>query len=165
MSEKSSPDRYDDETLWDDAITLEPEATKDAKVHVTLRIDPALYKALLKFKQDSGARTITQAVESVLRTGLLPRNDRDKLAEAVVAIARTLAQHTLLQDQLIHRLCNASQRHDAFREEFEEQWKDSQQVQNLLRRWAILVSANEIDISGNASAVDLLRRRDLKDVG
>jgi hypothetical protein len=165
MSETTSPDRYDDETLWDDAITLETEETKDAKVHVTLRIDPVLYKALLKFKQDSGARTITQAVESVLRIGLFPRNDRNKLAEAVVAMARTLAQHTLLQDQLIHRLCNASQRHDAFREESGELWKDSQQVQNSLRRCATLVSVDEIDISGSASAVDLPRQHGLKDVG
>lgn len=143
MTDKARPGRYDDEALWDGGTTLEADATKDAKVHMTLRVDPNLYKALLKYKQDTGARTITQALESALRAGFQASSHDDQLAETVGALARRIASHTSVQDQIIQRLCNQSHNPDAAR----ELWKDSVQFQTMMRQFGTIASCDDADAS------------------
>jgi Zn-dependent oligopeptidase len=119
MSNERRLPKHDDESLWDGATILDPDATKDSKVHVTLRLDPELYKSLLAYKRATGARTLTQAVEASLRQSLGKNAERStaelvvevgrsiaELSRTVAEMAQTFASHELLQDQSIAALAN-----------------------------------------------------------
>ncbi|MGA3037022.1 MAG: hypothetical protein ABSE64_06005 [Vulcanimicrobiaceae bacterium] len=59
-----------DESVWEDAETVVPDPKKMPKVHVTLRLDALLYRAILAYKRRAGIRSTTNAIEQLITRGL-----------------------------------------------------------------------------------------------
>lgn len=94
-----------EENIWTDAVTLRSEDLAETKVHVTLRIDPNLYRKILAEQKRSKDRTVTATVERILRSKL-----EESGVEAYVKILGTLRNvlaHSALQDEIISKLAPA----------------------------------------------------------
>jgi hypothetical protein len=96
--------RDGDEAIWRDAITLSPADTKDARIHVTLRLDPNVYRAILAEKKAMKDRTITSTIERLLSKGL-QRSDGgstdETRANATRNALRGLVVHSVVQDAIL----------------------------------------------------------------
>jgi hypothetical protein len=102
MAERAGEPRESDESIWRDAVIVGPESTKDAKIHLTLRLDPDLYKAVLAEKRAQKERTITATVERLLRNGLTGNTSADfGNPERFGEILRNLVVHSVVQDELL----------------------------------------------------------------
>lgn len=104
MTERIEKSTENDEAIWRDAVTLSPAQTKDAKVHVTLRLDPNVYRAILAEKKAMKDRTITATIERVLDRGLqsgetAPHGEAD--AKLIHAALRNLVAHSAVQDAVL----------------------------------------------------------------
>ena len=85
--------------IWDEASTLRPEDLSETKVHVTLRVDPRLYRKILEEQKRSRERTVTATIERILRSSFeVPKID---LYMNVLAALRNVVAHSLLQDDVI----------------------------------------------------------------
>ena len=73
MTERLDESIDNEEEIWRDATLLSASDTKDAKVHVTLRLDPNVYRAILAEKKAKHGRTITATIERLLSEGLQKR--------------------------------------------------------------------------------------------
>jgi hypothetical protein len=102
MAERAGEPRESDESIWRDAVTVGPEGTKDAKIHLTLRLDPDLYKTVLAERRAKKERTITATIERLLRDGLAGSTSADfRNPERFGEILRTLVVHSVVQDELL----------------------------------------------------------------
>ncbi|HTW85201.1 MAG TPA: hypothetical protein VMD91_14120 [Candidatus Sulfotelmatobacter sp.] len=91
-----------DESLWHDASILSARETKDAKIHVTLRLDPAVYRAVLSEKRREKDRTITATIERLLKRGLdAAMSASPDVLDTYFDYVRNLAMHSAAQDALI----------------------------------------------------------------
>src|SRR5438270_11199711 len=70
MAERRDDMAEDTDAIWEGAETLSPSETKDVKVHLTLRLDPTLYRAILTEKKLAGERTVTATVERLLQKAI-----------------------------------------------------------------------------------------------
>ncbi|HEY5021863.1 MAG TPA: hypothetical protein VII30_05160 [Gemmatimonadaceae bacterium] len=96
--------RDGDEAIWRDAITLSPADTKDARIHVTLRLDPNVYRAVLAEKKATKDRTITSTIERLLSKGLQRSgggSTDETHANTVRAALRNLVAHSVVQDAVL----------------------------------------------------------------
>jgi hypothetical protein len=90
--------------MCEGATTLTPAETKDVKVHVTLRLDPELYKAVLAEKKRGADRTTTATIERLLRERLEGSSD-DRAP--VLAAMRSLIVHGIYQEAVLGILTRA----------------------------------------------------------
>jgi hypothetical protein len=98
MTARKRPVQRPEDAMWEAATTLSAAETKDAKVHVTLRLDAALYKSILEEKRSAQDRTTTATVERLLRERLAaPRPDQRTVADAV----RSLLVHGMQHEALL----------------------------------------------------------------
>jgi len=75
---------YSDEGAWADATSLSASETKGTKVHLTVRLDPALYKRILAEKRAGHDATTTATVERLLHERFAaPRADDRNVVQAV----------------------------------------------------------------------------------
>ncbi|HZO93554.1 MAG TPA: VC0807 family protein [Candidatus Baltobacteraceae bacterium] len=77
---------------------LSAAETKDAKVHVTLRLDAALYRAILPEKRSAHDATTTATVERLLHERLAAARLEER---AVVEAVRSLLVHGMYQEALL----------------------------------------------------------------
>jgi len=91
--------KTNDDAIWDGAEILSAVDTHDAKVHVTLRLDPALYRDIVAAKKTRGERTITSTIERVLRSGLL--QEEDVTRTDVARQLRNIVVHGVAQDAIL----------------------------------------------------------------
>src|SRR5947209_12074368 len=102
MTDRIDESRETDEAIWGDAVTLEPADTKDAKVHVTLRLDANVYRAIIAEKKAAKDRTITSTIERLLSNGL--EKSRDRADVVLHAAVRNLLAHSVAQDAVLQML-------------------------------------------------------------
>jgi len=101
-------ERYDDESrdsdeaIWQDAVTLTPADTKDAKIHVTMRLDANVYRAIVAEKKAMKERTITSTIERLLNKGLQSSIMADE--SAMRTALRNLVAHSVVQDTVLEML-------------------------------------------------------------
>jgi hypothetical protein len=101
MTDRHDEPRDSDEAIWREASTLSPADTRDAKIHVTLRLDPGVYRAILAEKKASGDRTITSTIERILGKGLRSGSTDDSEAKAIRDALRNLVVHSIGQDAVL----------------------------------------------------------------
>jgi hypothetical protein len=96
MIDSNDVARNTDLSIWDDSEVFTASETGAAKVHLTLRLDPALYRELLKYKKQLGIRTTTAAVERAMKVGL----ESGKVPD-FPTLLRNLVAHTVTQDAML----------------------------------------------------------------
>lgn len=99
MTEQNDEVRSSDDAIWQDATTISPEGTKDARIHVTLRLDPRVYRKIVSEKKAMHDRTITATIERLINKGLRDGNDADPKkirASLETLISRSIAQESIL---------------------------------------------------------------------
>jgi hypothetical protein len=85
--------------IWEDAVTLHPEDLAGTKIHLSLRLDPRLYRRILAEQKRSQDRTITATVERILKASFEDRRSTDYVR--VLVALRNLLVHSALQDEVI----------------------------------------------------------------
>jgi hypothetical protein len=104
LTERYAGERRDgNEAIWDDATALSPKETNAAKVHVTLRLDADVYRAILAKKKAQKDRTITATVEKLLLDGLQSDSAREP-DEPIRRMLRHLIAHSAVQDNVIEAI-------------------------------------------------------------
>ncbi|HEX3466284.1 MAG TPA: hypothetical protein VHS78_19710 [Candidatus Elarobacter sp.] len=73
--------------------------TKDAKIHVTLRLDPNTYRAILAEKKAKHERTVTATIERLLREAL-DAEGRQEMRDLATAL-RNVVAHGFAQDAVL----------------------------------------------------------------
>jgi hypothetical protein len=91
--------RDDDDSIWEDAETLSPSETKDSKIHLTLRLDPVLYRAVVREKKKRQDRTVTATVEWLLQEGLNHKKFDSQLE--IIQQMRNMIVHGIAQDAIL----------------------------------------------------------------
>jgi hypothetical protein len=103
VTERFDEPRESDEEIWQGATTLSPADTRDARIHVTLRLDPSLYRAITTEKKASKDRTITSTIERLLHKGLerSGRAEKDADDSLIRRALRNLVAHAVVQDAVL----------------------------------------------------------------
>lgn len=142
--------RDGDETIWRDAVTLSPDDTKDAKVHITLRLDPNVYRAIVAEKKAAKERTITSTIERLLSKGLQGGTSPDEGESALMRSAlRNLVAHSVVQDTILEMISRhlkpRSSRDRELIEEFRK-YSCAQEDAPRMKQW---LDRNRYDAIGN----------------
>jgi len=98
MKQKTSATKDD---IWKDAETLSPEDTKDVKVHLSLRLDPHVYRKILAMKKAVGDRTVTSTIERLLEVGMHRSEAAEATASDLATALRNMISHTVAQDDVL----------------------------------------------------------------
>jgi hypothetical protein len=122
MTERAGEPLESDDAIWQDATTLSSADTKDAKIHLSLRLDPMIYRAVLAEKRSKRDRTITATIERLLNIGLDGGNQvRDMYAREAL---RNLVVHSVAQDRVLEAFARhlklRSKKDQSLLEEFRE---------------------------------------------
>jgi hypothetical protein len=99
MSKRNDEVADSDDAIWKDATILSPAETKDVKIHLSLRLDASLYRAVLSEKKSKRDRTVTATIERLLRDGLKGQSHRAN-AEVLQAV-RNMIAHGVAQDAIL----------------------------------------------------------------
>ncbi len=117
MTERDDEARDSDDAIWKDAETLSPADTRDAKVHLTLRLDPLLYRAILDEKRARRDRTITATVERLLSDGL--KVESRSMNSEILRNLRNIIAHGVAQDAILVLLSRNMKLHAEEKQLFE----------------------------------------------
>lgn len=104
MSETYDDERGSADDIWENSVTLSPDDTKGAKIHLTLRLDPHVYREILAVKKAGKDRTITSTMERLLSKGLERHADqmRDHIDPMMISRAlRNVVVHSVTQDAVL----------------------------------------------------------------
>jgi hypothetical protein len=149
MSERDEEPRDSDDAMWADSTTLTTAETKDAKVHVTLRLDPNTYRAILAEKKRKHERTVTATVERLLRDALDDQGRRE--IGDLAASLRNLVAHGFAQDAILALLARNIAIQSAEDKQLFERFK-----QTLFENAATADPAHERDSNLQAIALRLM---------
>ncbi|HTD33011.1 MAG TPA: hypothetical protein VK665_05105 [Candidatus Elarobacter sp.] len=149
MSKGNEEPRDSDDAMWAESTTLTPAETKDAKVHVTLRLDPNTYRAILAEKKRKRERTVTATIERLLRDALDDEGRRE-VGELAVSL-RNLVAHGFAQDAILAVLARNIVIQSAEDKQLFERFK-----QTLFETAATADPAHERDSNLQAIAVRLM---------
>lgn len=123
--------------IWDDANVLPAASTKNAKVHVTIRLDPQLYKQIVRYRDDHGAKTTTSAIEALLQRSIGQSDieaSKQKVFEQMAVALRNVMAHAKQQDAVIALFTSKlSIRKDSSSEVF-DMWKRESELLDRERR-------------------------------
>ena len=75
MTSSREFDDYEDPAIWDGAVAVGPEDTRDLKIHLTLRLGADLFRKVIQHRKKRGIQTTTAAIEDLLKRALGTNND------------------------------------------------------------------------------------------
>lgn len=85
--------------IWDEAVSVKSSRLSGTKVHVSLRLDPKLYRMILSEQKHRKDRTVTATIERILS------NHFDGTASGallrILVTVRNMLVHSALQDDII----------------------------------------------------------------
>ena len=90
--------------IWKKATTLTPGDLADTKVHVTLRLDPHIYRDILKARTDAGDKSVTATIERLLRNQLSRGHDVSNFEVEILSAVKNLLVHSSLQDVVLSQV-------------------------------------------------------------
>ncbi|MGC2405205.1 MAG: hypothetical protein WA431_02210 [Candidatus Cybelea sp.] len=85
--------------IWDEAISLKSSRLSATKVHVSLRLDPKLYRMILSEQKQRKDRTVTATIERIL-SNHFAGTESEALLRILVTV-RNMLVHSALQDDII----------------------------------------------------------------
>ena len=91
--------------IWNHAEVVTPRDLGGTKIHVTLRLDPKLYRQILLEQKKENERTVTATIERILKMNLDDRRIKDYIR--LVATMRNMMAHSVLQDEILSAIAAA----------------------------------------------------------
>jgi hypothetical protein len=91
--------------IWKHAEIVTAQELGETKIHVTMRLDPKLYRKILLEQKRENERTVTATIERILKASLDDRHVMDYVR--VVATIRNLLAHSALQDEILTAIAAA----------------------------------------------------------
>jgi hypothetical protein len=111
MTKRKDEPRDSDAAIWKDAMTLSAAETKDARVHLTLRLNASLYRSILEEKKLRRDGTVTATVERLLYQGLSA--EQSTANSAMLRALRNMIAHGIAQDAILVLLARNLKLHSA----------------------------------------------------
>jgi hypothetical protein len=85
--------------IWDDAVSLKSSNLSGTKVHISLRLDPKLYRRILSEQKQRKDRTVTATIERILSNHFSAAESEAFLR--ILVTVRNMLVHSALQDEII----------------------------------------------------------------